>query len=334
MKNSMKSQGIFTLIFAITFLWGGAAFGGISEIGDVLVRVPVVAIVTLVALVYFIVKAKKKLLAMIVDVVAIGMGLARLLNEVPRYMEKADKYTNDKLSFYVAESFLFSLATILLVVTAVMLVLFIVSAVKAGVTKTTSKGFFKKEVECAICGRTTGLNRYKIGTTTDGKDLWKCPECARKGGLLDIDYTTGKVTLIENKDTETRMKCNACGHIYCYTLEDLQRNEKLAKGAVMDSLLGVGEAVGGTRIGSQIATAKADSKMNQIVDYTKCPHCHSTDVFALSKDEWETEKATKTQGNVAPVSSADELKKFKELLDMGVISQEEFDAKKKQLLGL
>ena len=35
-----------------------------------------------------------------------------------------------------------------------------------------------------------------------------------------------------------------------------------------------------------------------------------------------------------PVSSADELKKFKELLDMGVITQEEFDAKKKQLLGL
>ncbi|MBQ8651573.1 MAG: SHOCT domain-containing protein [Alphaproteobacteria bacterium] len=34
------------------------------------------------------------------------------------------------------------------------------------------------------------------------------------------------------------------------------------------------------------------------------------------------------------VSSADELKKFKELLDMGVITQEEFDAKKKQLLGL
>ena len=33
-------------------------------------------------------------------------------------------------------------------------------------------------------------------------------------------------------------------------------------------------------------------------------------------------------------SSADELKKFKELLDMGIISQEEFDAKKKQLLGL
>ena len=33
-------------------------------------------------------------------------------------------------------------------------------------------------------------------------------------------------------------------------------------------------------------------------------------------------------------STADELKKFKELLDNGVITQEEFDAKKKQLLGL
>ena len=35
-----------------------------------------------------------------------------------------------------------------------------------------------------------------------------------------------------------------------------------------------------------------------------------------------------------PQSNADELKKFKELLDSGVITQEEFDAKKKQLLGL
>ena len=34
------------------------------------------------------------------------------------------------------------------------------------------------------------------------------------------------------------------------------------------------------------------------------------------------------------VSSADELKKFKELLDAGAISQEEYDSKKKQLLGL
>lgn len=34
------------------------------------------------------------------------------------------------------------------------------------------------------------------------------------------------------------------------------------------------------------------------------------------------------------VSAMDELKKLKELLDMGIVTQEEFDAKKKQLLGL
>lgn len=37
---------------------------------------------------------------------------------------------------------------------------------------------------------------------------------------------------------------------------------------------------------------------------------------------------------VANKSEADELKKFKELLDTGVITQEEFDTKKKELLGL
>ena len=34
------------------------------------------------------------------------------------------------------------------------------------------------------------------------------------------------------------------------------------------------------------------------------------------------------------VSAADELKKYKDLLDAGVITQEEFDAKKKQLMGM
>lgn len=35
-----------------------------------------------------------------------------------------------------------------------------------------------------------------------------------------------------------------------------------------------------------------------------------------------------------PQSNAEELRKYKELLDLGVITQEEFNAKKKQLLGL
>lgn len=37
---------------------------------------------------------------------------------------------------------------------------------------------------------------------------------------------------------------------------------------------------------------------------------------------------------IQQTSAADELKKFKELLDLGIITQDEFNAKKKQLLGL
>lgn len=201
--------------------------------------------------------------------------------------------------------------------------------------KSTKKGsgFLSAKETCAICGKEVGLNRFKIGTTTDGKAIWKCPDCAKKGGLLKIDYATGKATIIENKDTEVRMKCNTCGHVYCYTYEDLAKNAELAKSAVLDSVVGVGEALGGTRLGSQVAGAKADSKLSRMVDYNKCPHCNSTNVQALSNEEWETEKKKQNNGG-SSVSSADELKKFKELLDSGVISQEEFDAKKKQLLGL
>ena len=49
--------------------------------------------------------------------------------------------------------------------------------------------------------------------------------------------------------------------------------------------------------------------------------------------EFKTSKGGNTTV-IQQTSAADELKKFKELLDMGIITQEEFDAKKKQLLGL
>ncbi len=44
----------------------------------------------------------------------------------------------------------------------------------------------------------------------------------------------------------------------------------------------------------------------------------------------------KSKGNtvIQQLSPADELKKYKELLDLGVISQDEFDVKKKELLGI
>ena len=47
----------------------------------------------------------------------------------------------------------------------------------------------------------------------------------------------------------------------------------------------------------------------------------------------EAKKASEGSGK-SNISVADEIKKFKELLDLGIINQAEFDEKKKQLLGL
>ena len=50
--------------------------------------------------------------------------------------------------------------------------------------------------------------------------------------------------------------------------------------------------------------------------------------------ETEQQKANLTAVSTSTQSPADEIMKYKQLLDCGAITQEEFDAKKKQLLGL
>lgn len=54
----------------------------------------------------------------------------------------------------------------------------------------------------------------------------------------------------------------------------------------------------------------------------------------IEKRKYNQIQKTQTAIQSTAVSSADEIKKYKELLDMGIITQEEFDAKKKQLLGI
>lgn len=58
------------------------------------------------------------------------------------------------------------------------------------------------------------------------------------------------------------------------------------------------------------------------------------EVANYCKEQVDNYKSSKYNKTVIATSPADELKKFKELLDMGAITQEEFNAKKKQILGL
>ena len=48
----------------------------------------------------------------------------------------------------------------------------------------------------------------------------------------------------------------------------------------------------------------------------------------------EKKKSVQDKLDSSNISNADELKKYKDLWDNGIISKEEFDAKKRQLLGL
>lgn len=61
---------------------------------------------------------------------------------------------------------------------------------------------------------------------------------------------------------------------------------------------------------------------------------HSAISKLLVERQGKEKPDTTTIKQEIPLSNADELKKYKNLLDSGVITQEEFDAKKKQILGL
>lgn len=55
-------------------------------------------------------------------------------------------------------------------------------------------------------------------------------------------------------------------------------------------------------------------------------------VYKISMEQWEKSKEQKPASS--PLSGPDEIVKYKKLLDEDIITKEEFEAKKKQLLGL
>lgn len=94
------------------------------------------------------------------------------------------------------------------------------------------------------------------------------------------------------------------------------------------------QSLGGTTLGASSEMNRSDSLSSRVVDYSKCPNCNSSDISDLTEEQFKAEQAKLNGASGSNVSAADELIKFKELMDAGVITQEEFAAKKKQLLGL
>lgn len=135
---------------------------------------------------------------------------------------------------------------------------------------------------------------------------------------------------------EFRMRCNVCGQVFCYTYTDLMNNARFAQLAKNHGRDAVVNALIGTPVGVYGNMKLGNDAVGRITDYSRCPHCNSSSLTEITKEEWDAGKVAENKPvqTAVALSAADEIKKFKELLDSGIITQEEFDAKKKQLLGL
>lgn len=152
----------------------------------------------------------------------------------------------------------------------------------------------------------------------------------RKKGEIKVEkaHYVASNNPYETDSKEYRVRCNVCGHIYCFTNRDLKDNVQAAKLAKMSAVGEMAGALSGNWGAAVVNSQNANNELNNITDYSRCPKCNSTNITVMENGE------PVPQAGSNGTSSADELKKFKELLDSGVISREEFDAKKKQLLGL
>ncbi len=107
---------------------------------------------------------------------------------------------------------------------------------------------------------------------------------------------------------------------------------KVAFGAQIDLPLDMVSAVGVTGImkGVVVATSSGRIKFMYVAN--------ASEIHAVINDLLINRQESNKHGSIntiqQEISEADELMKFKNLLDNGIISQEEFEAKKKQLLGI
>ncbi|WP_207487954.1 SHOCT domain-containing protein [Enterococcus avium] len=126
---------------------------------------------------------------------------------------------------------------------------------------------------------------------------------------------TGKKKQI-NKISRIEININVNGaarssrNISIYKGKDIEENSSLA--------------------GTYFKTAQADLAMLDLVSQSSAP---SRTINELSDEVIETETIIEHSITETP-SAADEIRKFKSLLDEGIITQEEFDTKKKELLNL
>lgn len=126
--------------------------------------------------------------------------------------------------------------------------------------------------------------------------------------------------------------CKWCGKFYVYKL--IGGNNKYCSKKCEIEAEQSGKEVKAEKEASKAAKGSFVASLTKNIEDTKKNINTIKSFFGKGKQEEPTSNKPQVQTQSNSSSSvADELKKFKELLDAGVLTQEEFDRKKKELIG-
>lgn len=176
------------------------------------------------------------------------------------------------------------------------------------------------------------------------------PQIKHKGLIVDIFLTSGEVNMSFPTNREAQKFVNASWQLI--TGKSMaERGADKVKSMVgrIDNALGINtvETVKGTLenglvgtvfggIGRKSSSDKRSSAVSTTETVVKEAAGLVRDVIHSRTPNQSTSTKTQTPTISAPVQNdpVEQLKKLKDLADMGILTQEEFDIKKKQILGL
>ena len=136
-------------------------------------------------------------------------------------------------------------------------------------------------------------------------------------------------------DGEYIMQCEICGQVFKYTKADIDHNFAVAREAMELQEKTLTKALFVSPVVASLDLRVAENNLKTKRNISSCPHCNSRELKRISKEELkEIQEKQNTFATSPSTSNFDDIIKLKELLDQGIITTEEFNAKKKQLLGL
>lgn len=152
-----------------------------------------------------------------------------------------------------------------------------------------------------------------------------------------IEYLVAQYTAAQqNLKQERFLRCSICGKVFTFSpAEEFNLHKELVETLNRRAQAGLTALSNLAASATQLSSAQSAQQMleERISSLRRCPACKSASVTEITREE--ASRAAAPAAPAVPDNAAVEaLKKFKDLLDMGAITQEEFDAKKKQLLGL